>query len=141
VEAVLAAQGQNPARAARAVKELSAWVVRPDWHQILPAYARCVRITRGLEERYPVNPEGFTEPAESELYHALERAEAIPRAAGSVDDFLNAFMPLIPAINRFFDAVLVMAEDSRLRQNRLGMLQRIAALADGVADFSKLEGF
>ena len=28
-----------------------------------------------------------------------------------------------------------------VRANRLGMLQRIAALADGVADFSKLEGF
>ena len=38
---------------------------------------------------------------------------------------------MIPAVNRFFDAVLVMAEDPRLRQNRLGMLQRIAALATG----------
>jgi glycyl-tRNA synthetase beta subunit len=34
-----------------------------------------------------------------------------------------------------------MAEDAALRQNRLGMLQRIASLADGVADFSRLEGF
>jgi hypothetical protein len=37
--------------------------------------------------------------------------------------------------------VLVMAEDSRLRQNRLGLLQRISAQAQGVADFSRLEGF
>jgi glycyl-tRNA synthetase beta subunit len=58
-----------------------------------------------------------------------------------VDDFLNAFLPLIPAINRFFDTVLVMAEDPRLRQNRLGLLQRIARMAAGVADLSKLEGF
>jgi len=54
---------------------------------------------------------------------------------------LNAFLPMIPAINRFFDDVLVMAEDRSLRENRLGLLQRIAALAGGVADLSHLEGF
>jgi glycyl-tRNA synthetase len=48
---------------------------------------------------------------------------------------------MIPPINRFFDQVLVMAEDERLRRNRLGLLQRIAALAEGVADMSRLEGF
>jgi glycyl-tRNA synthetase len=35
----------------------------------------------------------------------------------------------------------VMADDSAVRANRLGLLQGIAALAKGVADFSKLEGF
>jgi glycyl-tRNA synthetase beta subunit len=48
---------------------------------------------------------------------------------------------MIPAINRFFDKVLVMVEDPRQRSNRLGLLQRIAALAEGVADMAKLEGF
>ena len=46
VDAVLSVQGSNPARASRAVKELSKWVQRSDWDQILPAYSRCVRITR-----------------------------------------------------------------------------------------------
>jgi glycyl-tRNA synthetase beta subunit len=35
----------------------------------------------------------------------------------------------------------VMTEDESLRQNRLGMLQRIAALSEEVADLSRLEGF
>ena len=48
---------------------------------------------------------------------------------------------MIPAVNTFFDKVLVMADDQALRENRLGLLQRISALANGVADFSKLEGF
>jgi glycyl-tRNA synthetase beta subunit len=34
-----------------------------------------------------------------------------------------------------------MSEDVPLRQNRLGLLQRIAALSEGVADMAKLEGF
>jgi glycyl-tRNA synthetase beta subunit len=34
-----------------------------------------------------------------------------------------------------------MAEDQKVKENRLGLLQRIAALSSGVADPSKLEGF
>jgi glycyl-tRNA synthetase len=141
VDAILAAQGHNPARATQAVLDLARWVARPDWSSILPAYARCVRITRDLNEHYPVNLDAFTEHEERELFAALQTAEAAPRRLNNVDDFLNTFLPMIPVINRFFDAVLVMAEDVNLRQNRLGMLQRIAALADGVADLSRLEGF
>ena len=141
VDAVLAAQGYNPARASQAVISLEAWVARLDWNSILPAYARCVRITRDLTERFTVDPAVFAEPAEGDLYTALLEAEAKPRQPGSVDDFLKAFLPMIPAVNRFFDLVLVMAEDARLRQNRLGLLQRIAALASGAADMSRLEGF
>ena len=37
--------------------------------------------------------------------------------------------------------VLVMSEDKPTRQNRLGLLQDIAELADGVVDLSLLEGF
>ncbi len=141
VDAVLAAQGANPAAAVRAVRALSAWVARPDWHTILPAYARCVRITRDLDKKFIVDPAAFVEPQEIGLYRALQTAEAEPRAPGSADDFWNAFLPMIPVINRFFDTVLVMAEDPTLRANRLGLLQRITALAAGVADFSRLEGF
>jgi glycyl-tRNA synthetase len=141
VEAVLSAQGANPAAAARAVKEQAAWVARSDWHSILPAYARCVRITRDLKELFPLDPAAFSETQEGELYQALLAAEATPRRPGSADDLWNAFLPMIPVINRFFDTVLVMAEEAHRRLNRLGMLQRIAALAAGVADFSRLEGF
>ncbi len=141
VDAVLAAQGIRPARAARGVVELSAWTRRQDWKDILPAYARCVRITRDLQEIFPVAEAHFLEPAERNLFVALQHAKAISRRPGSVDDFLQAFTPLIPAISLFFDQVLVMAEDETVRRNRLGLVQGIAALADGVADMSRLEGF
>jgi len=141
VEAVLSVQGKNPAAAVRQVKALSAWVERPDWHTILPAYARCVRIVRDLSERYSIDEGLFSEVAERGLYAALIQAEALPRRAGSVDDFLQAFLPMIPVVNSFFDQVLVMTEEAALRNNRLALLQRVVALAAGVADFSKLEGF
>jgi glycyl-tRNA synthetase len=142
VDAVLAEQGYNPARAAAAVRSLAAWVLRPDWSDILPAYARCVRITRDQKERYPVDAARFIEPAERELFAALQIAEATCDGnQGSPDVFFNALLPMIPYINHYFDDVLVMAEDVVTRQNRLGLVQRIAALAHGVADMSRLEGF
>ena len=141
IDAVLAGQGHNPFGASQAVKQLSAWVARPDWETVLPAYSRCVRITRDLKDSYPVDPALFEEQAEKDLYAALEKTEQTERASGSVDDFLNAFLPMIPAINTFFEEVLVMAKDEKVRTNRQGMLQRIAGLADGVADMSRLEGF
>jgi glycyl-tRNA synthetase len=141
VDAVLSAQGHNPSRAAHAVKTLKVWIERSDWNEILQAYARCVRITRDLTEIYPVDEKRFDESAERGLYRSLMIAEGKPRSPGSVDDFLNAFIPLIPDINQFFDQVLVMVDDELLRQNRLGLLLRIAALADGVVDMSRLEGF
>ncbi|MBN2044370.1 MAG: glycine--tRNA ligase subunit beta [Anaerolineales bacterium] len=141
VDAVLAGQGYNPASASKAVAALGEFVTREDWDQILPAYSRCVRITRDLAEKQPVDPAGFVEPAEKALYAALKEAEAANRQPGSVEDFFAAFLPMIPKINTFFDEVLVMAEDDQVRAHRLGMLQRIAALADGVADMSRLEGF
>jgi glycyl-tRNA synthetase len=142
VDAVLAAQSNNPAGALRAVKQLMQWVTRPDWSATLDAYARCVRITRSDKSAGPkaqVDAQKFIEPAERDLYAAIQQ----PTTANlqSIDDLLNAVVPLIPAINTFFDQVLVMADDFVVKSNRLGMLQQIAGLASGIADLSKLEGF
>ncbi len=141
VDAVLAEQSNNPATSAEAVKQLQAWTERKDWREILPAFARCVRITRDQKQTFKVNPKNFAEKAEEALFKALEKAESASRREGSVDDFLNSFAPMIPSVNEFFDKVLVMADDKSLKENRLGLLQRIAALSKGVADLSKLEGF
>ncbi|HEX2697335.1 MAG TPA: glycine--tRNA ligase subunit beta, partial [Anaerolineales bacterium] len=141
VDAVLAEQSENPARAAGAVKQLQAWVKREDWSTILPAFARCVRITRDQKKTFKVDKKNFAEKQEEALFKALEKGESAPKAEGSVDDFLNAFLPMIPAVTAFFDKVLVMADDKALRENRLAILQRISAFSRGIADLSKLEGF
>jgi glycyl-tRNA synthetase len=141
VAAVLAAQSRNPYGTAKAVKELTAWTEKSEWKTILPAYARCVRITRDQTQEFHVDEGLLKEPAEKVLFKAVEKAQAMKRQPGSVNDLLNVFVPMIPEINAFFEKVLVMDKDIRLQQNRLGLLQKISHLADGVADFSLLEGF
>ncbi|MBI2330822.1 MAG: glycine--tRNA ligase subunit beta, partial [Chloroflexi bacterium] len=147
VEAVLAAQSANPAASARAVKQLSAWVSREDWSTILPGYARCVRITRDQKESFKVDEKIFVEKEEKDLFAAIQKTVkggALSQSKGqpsTVNEFLEIIVKLIPSINTFFDKVLVMAEDKKVKENRLGLLQRIASLSNGIADLSTLEGF
>jgi glycyl-tRNA synthetase len=141
VEAVLAEQAHDPASAAAAVAHLEAWRKREDWDVLLQAYARCVRITRDVPDHYAVDPTLLKEPAEKALQQALQSVKTGEDAPGLVDPFLEKIEILLPQITSFFDDVLVMAEDEQLRENRLGLLQEIAGLANGVADLSRLEGF
>lgn len=141
VQAVLAEQSANPTRALQGITELSEWVKRDDWEGILDSFARCVRITRDKTEAFEIDPSGFVEPAEKELYAAFTAGVETLDEDSSVDAFLNAFVPMIPAVTRFFDDVLVMAEDDTQRSNRLGMLQQISGMASGCADLSHLSGF
>jgi len=114
---------------------------RDNWDTILPAYSRCVRITRDLKGHFDVSPDRFVEKSESELYNAVRKAEAIIAETNAIDRLMDNFLPLIPTINKFFDGVLVMADDEMLRSNRLGILQRISGLTKNAADLSYLEGF
>jgi glycyl-tRNA synthetase len=141
VDAVLAEQAHDPYNALLAIQQLVAWVDREDWKTILPGYSRCVRITRDQKEIFELHPDKLQEDAEKQLYGVLLVAEKAIRTQGSADDFLSAFLPMLPAVNKFFDDVMVMVEDRDTRQNRLALLQRITHLADGVADLSLLEGF
>jgi glycyl-tRNA synthetase len=144
VEAVLAARGDDPYRALLAVEELGRWTARDDWPRILDNYARCVRITRDFAERFTLDPSRFVHPIEQELYDAWQKARRQVRPDSSVDDFFTAFLPLVDVIDRFFareTGVMVMAEDPALRENRLALLQHIVALADGIVDLSRMEGF
>lgn len=146
VEAVIAEQAHNPYQAYRYAQQLHEWTAREDWPAILDAYARCARITRNLDETYDLKPRSFAEPVEKNLYKAYQQAQKTLGARASVDAFLSAFEPVVPAISAFFapaseGGVLVMADEPKVRQNRLALLQHIVALADGIVDLSRLEGF
>lgn len=143
VEAVLAEQSADPAASAEAVKQLSAWVKRDDWSSVLDGFARCVRILRSqTEDGGPmtrVNEKIFVDAEEKALFKAIQTT--VLRPPSTVNECLEIIAKLIPSITTFFDKVMVMAEDKKVKENRLGLLQKIASLSNGIADLSKLEGF
>jgi glycyl-tRNA synthetase len=141
VDAILATHGSDPAGASQAVVELETWMGRPDWPVVLQAFARCQRIQEAGADDAEVEVSLLREDAERALHTAVLEAELRRPFGGSPSRFLEAFRDLVPPITRFFEDVLVMAEDDSLRRNRLRLLRRIHGLADGVTDLSKLEGF
>jgi glycyl-tRNA synthetase len=86
-----------------------------------------------------VSEQLFAEAEEKKLYQAIQKN--IKTQPSTVDEFLNVVVTLIPSINAFFDKVLVMADDEKVKQNRLALVGQIAGLSEGIADLSKLEGF
>jgi len=96
VDAILAIQSDDPAGAARAVRELTAWWnarTGARFSRVMPAVCAS-RVIKKLA--FTVNEELFSEDAERSLFSALLQAEKQPRPSGSVDGFLNAFSPMIP---------------------------------------------
>jgi glycyl-tRNA synthetase len=141
VEAALSARGQDPYRARQAVEQLTAWARRPDWNDVLSNFARCVRITREFTQTFPLDISRDPEPGTQALYRAYQSVAARVTPQSSVDEFFVAFMTMVSVISQFFVDVLVMADDQAVRETRLALLQRIAALPQGVIDLSKVEGF
>ena len=141
VDAVLTERAGNPYSAYRAASQLAAWVGREDWMELLNAYGRCIRIVRDQPQQFAFQPGLDPEPATAALWDACQAARVQVTPDSDVDRLLIALWPMIPAINRFFDDVLVMHEDRALRENRLGLLQAIWGLSGGIADLSRLEGF
>jgi len=107
------------------------------------------RIRKILEKAGPpeawrmpaVRPELFSEEAEKQLYRAAGQAgrrAAEHKRAGNYRESLQVIAELRPAVDRFFDDVLVMAEEETARKNRLTLLAELLREFSTIADFSEL---
>ncbi len=94
-----------------------------------------------VEEHLEVDVACLKENEELELHRAVREASAQveEQIAGlRYVPALTSIAALRPQVDRFFDKVLVMAPDERLRRNRLALLQMLSGLLIRVADFSEI---
>ncbi len=146
VNAVLAADSEDVvdalARASAVAK------VRPsaDFESISVAFKRMKNILRqaseaGREVAAAVDPSVLQDEAEKELADQLPRTAAkveTLRSAGKYEEALLEVAKLRPAVDKFFDKVMVMVEDARIRANRLALLQTLLREFSTIADFSEI---
>lgn len=107
------------------------------------AYSRAHRLAGKAEvEAAPeLNDELLAEPAERELVGVLTKVDPRIKAAlavGDLDAAIDAAEELARPVDRFFDEVLVMAEDSALRANRLRLLLDVRDTLAMLGDFSQI---
>ncbi len=81
-----------------------------------------------------INPETLTEPAEQDLYQAIAALPSQP----SGEQLMEGIKAIAPILAKFFDEVLVMAEDPQVRRNRLNLLGIIRNYSRQLADFSAI---
>ena len=107
-----------------------------DFERLAVAFKRAKNI---LGESAPAEVDTglLTEAAERELHDAVAQLRSVD---GGYESRLRSLSGLRGPVDRFFDDVLVMAEDPRLRANRLGLLSQALSLFYRIADISKLGG-
>jgi glycyl-tRNA synthetase beta chain len=108
-----------------------------DFAHLAVAFKRAKNILLDQPPPGAVDPALFEAEAERELHEAVGRAAG---RDGGYDARLRSLARLRKPVDRFFDDVLVMAEEPRLRANRLGLLHETLSLFYRIADISKLGG-
>lgn len=144
-DAVLAARPASPLDFDARLKALSAFLDLPESASLTAANKRIANILRKAPAgaTAAVNVEYLREEAEIRLYdamRALQDAVASATAERQYTAALGRLSQLRPAVDAFFDAVMVMDENPQLRANRLSLLAQLAGLFGGVADLSRLPG-
>ncbi|KAI4974159.1 hypothetical protein ZWY2020_047439 [Hordeum vulgare] len=143
VRSVLMERANCPYLASQTAAEMEAFSRTKDFPKIVEAYSRPVRIIRGkkIESAWEVDANVFEKDEEKALWSAyLEVANKIHPGV-DVKTFAESSLLLIQPLEDFFNNVFVMAEDEKIRNNRLALLQKVASLTKGIADLSVSPGF
>ncbi len=115
----------------------------PEALSLSAANKRIVNILRKAEGEAggAVDRSVLADGAERALYAAFDTLRPIVESRVADGDFaaaLQALASVKPTVDRFFDDVMVMADDPKIRGNRLALLREVSATMNHVADISKL---
>src|SRR6266852_1107434 len=146
VSAVLAVDSDDVVDAAARAEAVSKVRGSADFESISSAFKRMKNILRQAAEKTKViamrvDPAGLQEESEKELAALIPQTVATVeklRAARSYEGALLEIAKLRPAIDKFFDKVMVMVDDEHLRANRLALLQTVVKEFSTIADFSEI---
>jgi len=144
-ESVLVNQPSQPLDFDQRMAAVAAFRDLPESASLAAANKRIRNILRKADTPIPdtCNPDLLQDPAEQALAAALEALEAVVQPLFSRREYTGALCKLAALqgpVDRFFDDVMVMSDDTALRDNRLALLNRLSALFLQVADISQLQG-
>ena len=157
VDAVISLRPGRIDRIGARMAAVRSFMQLPEAENLAAANKRIANLLRKSAPAAPVEPidgakpanaaaQGFVadllvESAEKELaaaFHSVAPQVDAALAAGDDTGLLRALTPLKQPVDRFFDEVMVLVEDPRLRANRLALLGCLRALMNRIADISLL---
>ena len=146
VSAVLAVDSDDVVDAAARADAVSKVRGSADFESISGAFKRMKNILRQAAEKKAaiavrVDAAGLREESEKELAALIPQTVAAVEQRRSTRDYEGALLEIAklrPAIDNFFDKVMVMVDDENLRANRLALLQTVVKEFSTIADFSEI---
>ena len=141
VEAVIALQPplNEVVQRVRAVIEFGAL---PESEALAAANKRIGNILKKADRSAsPADPALFVEPAEGALARVMDDVRPAAQTRFAASDYagtLKLLSQVKTPVDAFFDDVMVMAEDPKLKMNRIALLRDLHGLMNMVADISKL---
>ncbi|WP_104655416.1 glycine--tRNA ligase subunit beta [Ralstonia insidiosa] len=142
VEAVVSQRPQRLDDIVARLEAVRAFAALPQAEALAAANKRITNILKKTDVAIgAVQPQLLKEDAERALHQAVAASEPQVHDAFARGDFTTALKTLAglrEAVDTFFDGVMVMADDTALRDNRLALLGELHGLMNRVADISKL---
>ena len=125
------------------MKALESVTIKPEFDPLIVGFKRAHRLVEKEKDwvRQLVNPALFQHPSETKLREVWEKNDQLVRhliVERKYSKALEAFVSMKPAIDDFFTAVMVNADDDSIRINRLSLLKDIDDLFMLFADFSQI---
>jgi glycyl-tRNA synthetase beta chain len=140
VDSVLATGISDITRTFKKIEAMESFKNHVDYAPLAVAFKRAGNIIKDFHGG-SINPAIFETDEERVLFEAFE---ALKRKAATLidnDDYQGALMEMAllrKPVDAFFESVLVMAKDDKIRYNRLSLLEEIFVFFRRIADFSKI---
>jgi glycyl-tRNA synthetase beta chain len=131
-----------PLVAKRKLEVLPEFTESTEFRQLAVLFKRVRNIAKNLDAAAPDQGGKLTEPSELALAAEVDRlAPVVEAAVKAGSGYRQAFAEAAkagPAVAKFFDDVMVMADDLKLRDARLRLLRRLEGLILQLADVSEI---
>ena len=140
VEAVLSEGVNDVVLALEKIKALQTFRQNPEFEPISIAFKRVDNILKDFRNPH-VDVNLLKDEAEIRLFSAFDNIKIRVEKGIAENNFnfaLGELATLRPPVDAFFNNVMVMDKDEKIRFNRLSLLAEISALFHKIADFSKI---
>jgi len=125
------------------VKALDSLIQEPGFQPLAITFKRVENIIKKAKivENIVVDATLFEDESEKQLFNAVNEVGLTIDSFiqdGNYDQALSTIAGLRPKVDTFFDDVMVMSDDEKLRQNRIALLSSISKLFKNIANFSMI---
>ena len=138
VEAVLASGERELLKLGQKIEALNTLVTSEGFDEISSTFKRVANITKGMDlsNEMKVDENLFEEDAEKSLH--TKYYEVSSKAYGNYEEELDALLGLKPELDKFFEDVMVNAEDEAIKNNRKSLVASIYKSILKIADIKEV---